>query len=97
MCGPKPGAAGSSTLVGADHAQPEYDCTMQNEYTAVVRQDGEWWIGWIQEIPGVNSQGKSREELMGNLRSALEEMLDMNRSEAKKAAGDDFEEVRISA
>jgi predicted RNase H-like HicB family nuclease len=70
---------------------------MQNEYTAVVRQDGEWWIGWIEEIPGVNSQGSTREELMENLQSALAEMLDMNRDEARRAAGDDFEEVRISA
>ena len=70
---------------------------MENEYTAVVRQDGEWWIGWIEEIPGVNSQGASRDELMDNLRSALSEMLEINRAAAKSAAGDDFEEVRISA
>ena len=70
---------------------------MQNEFTAVVQRDGRWWIGWIEEIPGVNSQGESREELMENLQSALREMLDSNRAEARKAAGDDFEEVRISA
>ncbi len=70
---------------------------MENEYTAVVRRDGDWWIGWIEEIPGVNSQGASRDELMDNLRSALTEMLEMNRAEAKSVAGDDFEEVRISA
>ena len=70
---------------------------MQNEFTAVVQRDGRWWIGWIEEIPGVNSQGESREELMENLQSALREMLDLNRAEARKAAGDDFEEVRISA
>jgi predicted RNase H-like HicB family nuclease len=54
-------------------------------------------VGWVQEIPGVNSQGESREELMENLQSALKEMLELNRAEALKAAGDDFEEVRISA
>ncbi len=70
---------------------------MENEYTAVVRRDGDWWIGWIEEIPGVNSQGASRDELMDNLRSALTELLEMNRAEAKSVAGDDFEEVRISA
>ena len=70
---------------------------MENEYTAVVRQDEDWWIGWIEEIPGVNSQGASRDELMDNLRSALSEMLEINRADAKSAAGDDFEEVRISA
>jgi len=44
--------------------------------TAVIKQDGGWWIGWIEEIPGVNSQGETREELMENLRSALGEALE---------------------
>ena len=70
---------------------------MRNEFTAVIQRDGSWWVGWIEEIPGVNSQGESREELMENLQSALREMLDVNRAEARKAAGDGFEEVRISA
>ena len=70
---------------------------MRNEFTAVIQRDGPWWVGWIEEIPGVNSQGKSREELVENLQSALREMLELNRAEARKAAGDDFEEVRISA
>jgi predicted RNase H-like HicB family nuclease len=68
---------------------------MRNEYTAVVRQDGPWWIGWVEEIPGVNCQAESREDLMANLQSALSEMLDLNREEVRKAAGDDFEEVRV--
>ena len=70
---------------------------MKNTYTAVVQRDGPWWVGWIEEIPGVNSQGESRNELMGNLKSALVEMLKMNRESARSAAGDDFEEIRISA
>lgn len=70
---------------------------MKNEYTAVVRRDGRWWNGWLEEIPGVNSQGESREELMDNLRSALDEALEMNRSDARQAAGEGFEEVRIQA
>jgi predicted RNase H-like HicB family nuclease len=70
---------------------------MRREFTAVVQRDGRWWVGWVQEIPGVNSQGESRQELMENLQSALREMLEQNRAEALKAAGDDFEEVRISA
>lgn len=49
---------------------------MKNEYTAVVQKDGRWWVGWLEEIPGVNSQGETREELMENLRSALEEALE---------------------
>jgi len=70
---------------------------MKNTYTAVVQKDGPWWVGWIEEIPGVNSQGASRDELMGNLKSALLEMLEMNRESARSSAGDDFEEIRISA
>ena len=70
---------------------------MKNEYTAVIQKDGRWWIGWVEEIPGVNSQGETREELMENLRSALEEALEMNRSDARKAAAEGFEEVRIQA
>ena len=70
---------------------------MDNEYTAVVTKDGEWWVGWIEELPGVNSQGESREELMANLQSALKEALELNRKDARSAAGKDFEEIRISA
>ena len=44
-------------------------------YTAVVQRRDRWWIGWIEEVPGVNSQGKDREELLDNLRSALDEAL----------------------
>ena len=66
-----------------------------NEYTAVVRQDGKWWIGWVEEIPGVNSQGETRDELLANLREALLDAIEMNREDAKIAAGSDFEEIAI--
>ncbi len=69
---------------------------MKTEFRAVVKKDGPWWVGWIEEIPGVNSQGETREELMANLRSALAEALEMNRDSARNAAGDGFEEVTIT-
>src|ERR1700733_7283441 len=65
-------------------------------YTAIVQQDGEWWIGWIEEVPGVNSQALTREELLENLRDGLEEALAMNRADARAAATGVFEEVSIS-
>ncbi|MDP6549591.1 MAG: type II toxin-antitoxin system HicB family antitoxin [Dehalococcoidia bacterium] len=52
---------------------------MNSTYTALIQRDGDWWIGWVKEISGVNSQGRNREELVENLRSALEEALQMNR------------------
>jgi predicted RNase H-like HicB family nuclease len=71
-------------------------CTgMKREFTAVVKQDNGWWIGWVEEVAGVNSQGKTREELLDNLRSALEEALEMNREEARKAAQSDYAVERI--
>ena len=70
---------------------------MAASYTAVVQQHGEWWIGWVEEVPGVNSQGQTREELLENLRDALEEALEMNRADARAAATGTFEEVRIPA
>jgi predicted RNase H-like HicB family nuclease len=68
---------------------------MAASYTALIQQHGEWWIGWVEEVPGVNSQGQTREELLENLRDALEEALEMNRAEARAAAGGAYEEVSI--
>ncbi len=70
---------------------------MAANYTAVIQQSGNWWIGWVEEVPGVNSQGKSRDELLENLRDALDEALEMNRADARAAAGGAFEEVSIPA
>lgn len=65
-------------------------------YSAIIKQDGDWWIGWIEEIPGVNSQGETREELMENLRSALIEALELNRADARSAAGEGFVETTVA-
>lgn len=64
-------------------------------YKAVIRQDGRWWIGWVEEIPGVNCQAETREELVANLREALSEAIELNREDARSAAGDSFEEIAI--
>ncbi len=67
-----------------------------NTFTAVIKQDGPWWIGWIEEIQGVNSQGETREELILNLRSALQEAIAMNREEALAAAAGAYSEESIN-
>jgi predicted RNase H-like HicB family nuclease len=56
--------------------------TMANTYTAVTKQQGEWWIGWIEEVPGVNCQERTRQELLASLRTTLAEALEFNREEA---------------
>jgi len=69
---------------------------MQNQYTAVVKQDGDWWIGWIEEVPGVNCQEASREALLESLSITLKEAVQLNRDDALSAAGDSFEELKIA-
>ncbi|MBI4470694.1 MAG: type II toxin-antitoxin system HicB family antitoxin [Acidobacteria bacterium] len=69
---------------------------MRANYTAVVKQDAGWWIGWIEEVSGVNCQERTRDELIESLRITLREALQLNRSDAIDAAGDDFEELEIA-
>ena len=66
------------------------------EYTAVVKKEADWWIGWIEEIPGVNCQESTRQELLETLRVTLREALEFNRQEAKAAAGPGYEEERVA-
>ena len=68
---------------------------MKEAYTAVAKQSGPWWIGWIEEIPGVNCQEASKQELLETLRVTLREALDFNREEALEAAGEGYEEQSI--
>jgi len=44
---------------------------MRNEFTAIVEQDGPWYVAYCAEVPGANGQGKSREECIANLRGAI--------------------------
>jgi len=49
---------------------------MLNTYNAVIKERGDWWIGWIEEIPGVNCQEKPREELLDSMQVTLREALE---------------------
>jgi len=49
---------------------------MQNEFTAVIERDGEWFIGWSPEIPGANGQGQSLEECCESFQAAVELILE---------------------
>jgi predicted RNase H-like HicB family nuclease len=69
---------------------------MAQTYTAVVKQEGDWWIGWIEEVTGVNCQEATRDELLETLRVTLGEAIEFNRAEARSAAGTEFEELKIA-
>jgi len=60
---------------------------MKNEYTAVVKKENDWWLGWIQEIPGVNCQEKTYKELKETMKITLKEVLEFNRLDTLIAMG----------
>jgi predicted RNase H-like HicB family nuclease len=69
---------------------------MRGEYTAFVKQDGDWWIGWIEEVPGANCQERTQETLLESLRETLKEVIEFNRQDALSEAGSGFHEVTIA-
>jgi predicted RNase H-like HicB family nuclease len=44
---------------------------MRNEFTAIIEQDGEWFVGWSPETAGANGQGRSVEECRASLGAAI--------------------------
>jgi predicted RNase H-like HicB family nuclease len=52
---------------------------MEREFTAVIKKRGRWYVAYIEEIPGVNTQGKTLAEVRENLREALQLILEANR------------------
>ena len=44
-------------------------------YRAVIKKNGEWWIGWLVDLPGVNAQEKTKSELIKSLKIGAQEML----------------------
>ncbi len=69
---------------------------MKNKFNAVIKQEGDWWIGWIEEVPGVNCQEATKDELLESLRVTLKEALEFNREEAIAAAGSNYDEEHIA-
>jgi len=78
------------------YRDPMEETGMAQTYTAVVKEHAGTWIGWIEEVPGVNCQEASREELLETLRLTLGEAIELNRADAKSAAGTGFEELPIA-
>jgi predicted RNase H-like HicB family nuclease len=57
---------------------------MTREFTAVIEKKGRWYVAWVEEIPGVNTQGKSLPEARRNLKEALQLILEENKRLAGK-------------
>ena len=57
------------------------------QLNAVFQKMGKWYVAWVEEIPGVNTQGKTLKEARENLREALELILDVNRQSSRELVG----------
>ncbi len=70
-----------------------------DKFTAVFERVGEWWIAYIEEIPGVNTQGRTLEEARENLKEAAKLVIEANRELARRESGGKDvirEELRIA-
>lgn len=66
------------------------------EYNAIIKNVNDWWIGWIEEVPGVNCQEKTKPELLDSLKITLKEAIEFNREDALSSAGKDYLKEQIS-
>ncbi|KOR30011.1 hypothetical protein TI03_00705 [Achromatium sp. WMS1] len=69
---------------------------MNREFTAIINQDGDWWLGWVEEVPGANTQEKTKEALIESLKEAAQDILELRCIEARKQIDGDYEEMRIA-
>lgn len=56
------------------------------KFTAVFEQEGRWWIGYVEELPGANTQGQTLEEARENLKEAVQLVIEANRELARREA-----------
>jgi predicted RNase H-like HicB family nuclease len=55
-------------------------------FTAVYEYDGEWWVGYVEEVPGANTQGRTLDEARDNLKDAVQLLIESNRQEIQRLA-----------
>ncbi|MBA3313007.1 MAG: type II toxin-antitoxin system HicB family antitoxin [Planctomycetota bacterium] len=68
---------------------------MHNEFTAVLENDGDWFIAYCPEIPGANGQGKTRDECLQNLSDAVALVLQDRREDALRGVPADAEQTVV--
>ncbi len=69
---------------------------MKNEFTAIIEEEGDWFIAWCPEIPGANGQGRTRDEVRASLAEAIALILEDRREEGLRAVPPDAIRESIS-
>jgi len=59
---------------------------MEKVFEATIEKHGRWWVGWVEAVPGANSQGRTLREVQENLKEAVALVLEANKElRAEKA------------
>lgn len=66
-----------------------YNAPMRNEFTAIIEQDGGWFVGYCPEIPGANGQGRTHEECRESLSAAIALILEDRRQDGLRGVPED--------
>ena len=69
---------------------------MKSEFTAIIKKEDDWWVGWVEEVPGANAQEKTKDELIISLKEAVKDILELRREEAGRQAKNNYEEISIA-
>jgi predicted RNase H-like HicB family nuclease len=51
----------------------------ERQFTAIIEKRGKWYVATVEEIPGVNTQGRTLAEARRNLKEALQLVFEANR------------------
>ena len=62
---------------------------LTNQFTAVVEEDGDWFIAFCPELPGANGQGRTKDECLDSLKEAIEMILEDRREEGLRGVPDE--------
>ena len=69
---------------------------MDNEHSAIIERDGDWFIAYSPEIPGANGQGRTKDEARQSLAEAIELILEDRREDGLRGAPQDAERTTVS-
>jgi len=69
---------------------------VKHEFTAIIEQDGDWYIAYCPEIPGANGQGHTRDEARTSLSEAISLILEDRREDGLRGLPEDAEQDTVT-
>jgi predicted RNase H-like HicB family nuclease len=64
------------------------------QFTAVFEKSGDWWVGYVEELPGANTQGRTLEETRENLKEAIRLIIETNQTLIRREIQDSNSVIR---